>query len=259
MSVINTIEWLKEASQQKDIFKKLSSYFHQLTEKEIAKYLQSFGMYKNSYGLGKWIERVEKDKILPFIKDEERKLQMEWNGPAISIFIFPCDANNRKIEKDYKGRSGLAFNNKLFLFLSEDTDKRDIKSLFIHEYHHVCRLAAVKKQEKNFTIIDMVIMEGLAENAVREKLGEKDVASWTKLYSDSQCERFLERMIYPQRDVSRENHKFSQLMFGTGFYPNMLGYAVGYYVVKKYMKRSGKNTKDLLGLPAEEFIKDLHE
>ncbi|QGQ44657.1 DUF2268 domain-containing protein [Metabacillus sediminilitoris] len=259
MSVIDTIVWLKNASQQEEIFKKLCPYFHKLTEKEVANYLHFFGMYKNSHGMGKWIERVEKDKIITFIKDEEKKLQKEWNGPDIPIFIFPCDDHNRRIQKEYKGRSGLAFNNKLFLFLSLNTNKRDISSLFIHEYHHVCRLAAVKKQEKDFTIIDTVIMEGLAENAVREMLGENDVASWTKLYSDSQCERFLERIITPQREVSRESHKFSQLMFGTGFYPNMLGYAVGYYIVKKYMKYTGKNTKELLGLPAEAFMKDFKE
>jgi uncharacterized protein YjaZ len=259
MSVIDTITWLKETANSKEICKKLCSYFIDLNEIEIGKYLHSFGMYKSNHQIDKWIERMEKEQILEFINEEEKKLIKEWNGPNISIFIFPCDKNNRKIEKEYKGRSGLAFNNKLFLFLSLETDKRDIKSLFIHEFHHVCRLASVKKQEKHFTIIDMVIMEGLAENAVREKLGENDVASWTKLYSDSQCERFLERIIYPQREVSRESNKFSQIMFGTGFYPSMLGYAVGYYLVKNYMKRTDKKTKELLSLPAEVFIKDLQK
>lgn len=254
MSVINTINWLKDTPDQIDICKKLSSYFTDLNELKIAKYLHSFGMYKSYKQMDKWIDRTEKEKILAFIKEEEKKLQKEWNGPNTSIFIFPCDQNNRKIEIDYKGRSGIAFKNKLFLFLSLDVKKADIKSLFFHEYHHVCRLAAIKKQEKHFTVIDTIIMEGLAENAVREKLGESNIASWTKLYSDNQCERFLERIIEPQRNVTRESHKFTQLMFGTGFYPSMLGYAVGYYIVKDYMKRTGKKTKELLSLPAEEFF-----
>lgn len=257
MSVIDTIEWLKETPDQMEICKKLCSYFTDFNEVEIAKYLHSYGMFTSNQQVDKWIERTEKENIFDFIKEEERKLKKEWNGPNVSIFIFPCDQNNRKIATDYKGRSGVAFKNKLFLFLSLETKKVDIKSLFIHEYHHVCRLAAIKKQEKHFTILDTVIMEGLAENAVREKLGEENVGSWTKLYSDSQCERFLERIINPKRDVSMESHKFSQLMFGTGFYPNMLGYAVGYYIVKNYMKRTGKKTKGLLGLPAEVFLENI--
>jgi uncharacterized protein YjaZ len=257
MSVIDTMKWLRETSNQIEICKNLTTYFNNLNEIEILKYLQSFGMYKSNPQLDKWIDRIEKDKIVTFIKAEERKLKKEWDGPNIKIFIFPSDQNNRKIETEYKGRSGLAFKDKLFLFLSLEVNKADIKSLFFHEYHHVCRLKAVKKQEKNFTIIDTIIMEGLAENAVREMLGESDVASWTKLYSDKQCERFLERIIMPQKNVTRESHKFTQIMFGTGFYPSMLGYAVGYYAVKNYMKRTGKKTKDLLGLEAELFFGDL--
>jgi uncharacterized protein YjaZ len=257
LSVIDTVTWLKESSDQIEICKKLRPYFTNINERNIRKYLQSFGMYKSNQRTDKWIERAKKDKLLAFIKEEERKLKAEWNGPNSSIFILPSDENNRKIEIEYKGRSGLAFRNKLFLFLSLDTEKKDIRSLFIHEFHHVCRLAAVKKQEKHFTIIDTVIMEGLAENAVREKLSENEIASWAKLYSDDQCERFLKKIIYPQKDVTRENPKFSQMMFGTGFYPKMVGYAVGYYIVKDYMNKTGLKTKDLLSLPAEEFFKDL--
>jgi uncharacterized protein YjaZ len=254
MSVIDTIKWLKETPKQVDICKKLRPYFNRLNEADIAKYLHSFGMFNSYDQLDKWIETIENEKIFAFITEEERKLQKEWNGPNISIFIFPCDQNNRKIKTQYKGRSGLAFKNKLFLFISLETERNDIKSLFFHEYHHVCRLANLKKEEKNFTIIDTMIMEGLAENAVREKLGEENIAFWTALYSAQQCERFFERMIFPQRDMTRENHKFTQLMYGTGFYPNMLGYAVGYNFVKSFMKQTGKKTTDILSLPSEEFI-----
>jgi uncharacterized protein YjaZ len=254
MSVINTIEWLKDTPNQIDICKKLSTYFTDSNETEIAKYLHSFGMFKGKQKLDKWIDIQEKEKIFSFVREEEKKLRMEWNGPNVPIFIFPCDQNNRKIETEYKGRSGLAFKDKLFLFLSLETLKIDIRSLFTHEYHHVCRLAALKKQEAKFTIIDTIILEGLAENAVREKMGVRNVSSWTNFYSDNQCERFLERIIIPQRDVTRENHKFTQLMFGTGLYPKMLGYAVGYYLVKNYMEQSGKTAKELLGTPAEVFF-----
>ncbi|WP_226670578.1 DUF2268 domain-containing protein [Metabacillus litoralis] len=254
MSVIDTVEWLKKATTNQDIYKKLERYFTNMKEDEIAKYLQTFGMYQRSTYLEEWVERIENDQILKYVKRLESMLKEEWGGPDVPIFTFPCEQNNRKIQIEYDGRSGLAFHNKLFLFLSQDVKKNHIKSLFIHEYHHVCRLAVVSKKEKSFTIIDTMIMEGLAENAVREKLGEDSVASWTKRYTEMQCQRFLDRIILPNKEVTRENPKFSQLMFGTGLYPSMLGYSVGYYLVKKYMENSSKKTKQLLAVDAEVFL-----
>lgn len=255
MSVVDTVEWLKKASSHQDIYKKLARYFTNMTDGEIAKYLQTFGMYNHSTNIDKWIERVEKDHILRYVKQLEVTLKEEWGGPDVPIFIFPCEQTNRKIEFEYYGRTGLAFHNKLFLFLSTGVKKTHIKSLLIHEYHHVSRLAAVSKKENSFTIIDTMIMEGLAENAVREKLGDEEaLASWTKRYTDQQCERFLDRIILPNKEITRDNPKFSQLMFGTGLYPSMLGYSVGYYLVKKYMDDTNKNTKQLLAIDADEFL-----
>ncbi|KKI93613.1 hypothetical protein WQ54_03100 [Bacillus sp. SA1-12] len=254
MSIIDTKKWLKETYDQRDICKKLTSYFPQLKEGEIAKYLSSFGMYKRTGILDDWLEKMEKENIYEFVKEEEEKLRKEWNGPNIPIFIFPSDIHNRKIESDYKGRSGLAFHNKLFLFLSLNIIKSDIKSVLIHEYHHVCRINSVSKKEQDFTIIDTIILEGLAENAVREKLGDCHVAAWTTLYTDAQCERFFERIIYPQKELSVDSRNYPQLMYGTGLYPNMLGYAVGYYIVKNYMNQTGEKTINLLSKPAEEII-----
>ena len=254
MSVIDTISWMKEKSNLLDICERLKVYFNDVSVVEIAKYLHMYGLYKNKQETDSWIANMEKANILAYIKGEERKLKKEWNGPNIPIFILPSDETNRKINLDYKGRSGLAFKNKLFLFLSTSTEKKDIKSLFIHEYHHVCRLAEIKRKEKDFTIIDSVIMEGLAENAVREKLGESAVATWTNLYTDIQCERFYNRILKPNRELTRNDHKFTQIMFGTGFYPTMLGYALGYYIVREYMLKTGKNTKELLGSASDIFL-----
>lgn len=254
MSVINTLEWLNSSPNQMDICEKLTKYFRKMNASEIGTYLHSFGMYKYPLHIKDWINTCKENDWLPFIKQEEKKLMSEWNGPDVSIFVFPSDQNNPKIEREYKGRSGLAFHNKLFLFLSRDVEKEDIKSLFFHEYHHVCRLAAVSKPEKDFTVIDTIIMEGLAENAVREKLGEEAVAQWTKLYQANQCERFIERIILPHKEIGRQNPKFTQIMYGTGFYPNMLGYSVGYYLVSKYMEQTGLKTKQLLNVPAEKFL-----
>ncbi len=259
MSVINTIEWINKASNQLEICEKLVPFFDKMKKREIADYLHSFGMFKHTSNFDEWIEQMKQNQIISYIKKIEKKYMLEWKGPDVSIFVFPIDQTNRKIEREYRGRSGLAFYNKLFLFLSKDVKRGDIHSLFLHEYHHVCRLSSVTKPEEEFTIMDTIIMEGLAENAVREKLGDHAVSDWTKLYEPYQCERFYQRIILPQKDVTRDSLKFSQIMFGTGFYPKMLGYSVGYHIVKTIMQKTGKKTKQLLSESTEELFKQYAE
>ncbi len=255
MSLMNTIDWLKKTHQQVEICEKLVPYFYKMDKKEIASYLNSFGMYKHSKpNINQWIEQMTKRDIVGHVRTLEKKYQHKWNGPDVAIFVFPNDQTNRKIEGEYRGRSGLAFHDKLFLFLSKDVHIDDIESLFLHEYHHVCRLAAVKKSEESFTIVDTMMMEGLAENAVREMVGEEAVSNWTKLYSPEQCERFYKKIILPHKEMTRDHSKFPQMMYGTGFYPNMLGYSVGYHIVKAIMDETGQKTKHLLGMPTEKIM-----
>ncbi len=256
MTIMNTVKWLKEISDLKEVYSLLKPYFHGLNEREIKKQLQAYGMYKHGDNLKKWINHTEKNNILSFLKQEEKMLKDKWNGPNIPIFIFPCDEHNRKIASEYNGRAGVAFNNKLFLFLSSNISKKDIKPLLIHEYHHVCRLAAIDKNEKDFTLLDTIILEGMAENAVREELGEEATSSWSKRYNEAQCSTFYKNIIKPNQNVSRENPKYTQLLYGTGFYPNMVGYSVGFYLVKKYMDVTGKSIKEIFSLPASVLVEE---
>src|SRR5699024_2978860 len=106
----------------------------------------------------------------------------KWNGPNIPIFILPSDQHNRKLQRELSGKSGLTFQDKLFLFISEDTSESELKSLFTHEYNHVCRLSQYPKEE-DYTLLDTIILEGLAENAVRERFGDQATANWTRHYS----------------------------------------------------------------------------
>ncbi len=40
----------------------------------------------------------------------------EWDGPDVPIFIFPADATNRSLQREFGGKSGVAFRDQLFLF-----------------------------------------------------------------------------------------------------------------------------------------------
>nr|WP_277753207.1 DUF2268 domain-containing protein [Metabacillus mangrovi] len=203
------------------------------------------------------MKQLKEEKLWEYVSKEMKKLQKKWDGPDPAVFLLPCDLNNAKIQRDHGGKSGLAFFDKLFLFLSPGVPKEELKGLLIHEYHHICRIEKFEKKEKDYTLTDVVIMEGLAENAVREMLGEGKTASWTRLYKDPQLKQFWKKHIVPNGKIKQDHRDFDKLMYGLGMYPNMLGYTAGYYAVEAYMKKTNADTKTLFTLPAEQIIKEM--
>ncbi|WP_257962348.1 DUF2268 domain-containing protein [Bacillus sp. UMB0893] len=254
MTVMNTNEWLDQTADYLKVCERLVPFFNKNKPEEISKYLHAFGMYKRESTGKEIFEKLKKKNVWEFVKKDEAVLKKKWNGPNVPIFILPADAENRKMKYEFGGKSGLAFHDKLFLFLSENSNK-EIQTILTHEYHHVCRLAKDPKKEEDYTLIDAIILEGLAENAVRERMGEELVGSWTKRYSKEQIHQLYNNIIEPNQDLKSDSKKFSQLMFGTGFYPKMLGYAVGYQLVKYYMEITNSNITDLFSVPSEEIVK----
>lgn len=105
--------------------------------------------------------------------------------------------------RDQNGKSGLAFKDKLFLFLSDQNSDNEIRALLVHEYNHVCRLAKNGKQEENYVLLDSIILEGLAENAVRELVGEEYLAKWTSYYTEGQLNQMWKKS-FIQTEISQK-------------------------------------------------------
>jgi uncharacterized protein YjaZ len=150
--------------------------------------------------------------------------------------------------RDQNGKSGLAFKDKLFLFLSDQNSDNEIRALLVHEYNHVCRLAKNGKQEENYVLLDSIILEGLAENAVRELVGEEYLAKWTSYYTEGQLNQMWKKIIYPNRNIPKSHPKHQEFLYGFRLLPKMLGYCVGYYLVKNYLEEHERTSSDLFPL-----------
>ena len=61
----------------------------------------------------------------------------------------------------------------IFLFVCGRNSLEELKALLAHEYHHICRLHQIETKETEYTLLDTMIMEGLAEQAVTERYTEK--------------------------------------------------------------------------------------
>ena len=255
MPVYQTDKWLEKSYHSPEqIYKKLTKYFYQGNIKEVSNLLISHGMYRKPDHDGEaLLKSLRKKNVWENITKEEKLLKQEWNGKNIPIFIFPSDTYNRKIKDHYSGRAGLAFSDKLFLFISDESKEKEIKALFTHEYNHCCRLAHDPNKEKDYTLLDVIILEGLAENAVQERFGSSPLAPWTSYYNDDELQDIWENLILPHKNLSKNTRIAINILYVKSLYPNMAGYSVGYYLVKRYIKKTGKGSKELLKIPAAEI------
>lgn len=259
MSVEKTNEWLKKTSSMKDLAVCLLPYFKESSKAEgrsLIGHLQAHGMFRFWPDGLQTMASLEKNGIFNMIEQEEQHLRKRWNGPDVPIIILPVDERNRKIRSEFGGKSGLAFYDKLFLFLSGQISDKAVCAIMTHEYNHVCRLENMPKEENKMTLLDTIILEGIAEYAVFERLGEAETAAWTSYYTEKQLRHFQDRFVKPHFELRRhEGRLFSNILFGKGHYPDMLGYAVGYSIVKKHLSARNLKVADVLAFPSEDFIK----
>jgi len=254
MSVIRTDQWLLEAYDRPiEICGKLRDLFDGAYASEIYDYLLLHGMDSPDTAGNDRIVKLQRNHVWEIVQNEAQILQEMWKGPDIPIFIFPSDISNETMRIEFNGKSGLSFKDKLFLFLSEENKEAEIKALFTHEYNHVCRLTYYPKHENDYTLFDTIILEGMAENAVRERFGEECLSSWTSLYTDKELLNMWEQLIVPNRSILKTNHNHHELVYGSPLSPKMAGYAVGYFLVKKYMKINQCTSKDLLSAEPVQF------
>ncbi|WP_249872087.1 DUF2268 domain-containing protein [Oceanobacillus saliphilus] len=258
MVVVQTDKWLLDCYDDPiRLCEKLEVYFGGISAFEIYDYLTMHGMYRPlKRGIGN-IKKLRNNNVWEVVQDGIERLQKKWDGPDIPVFIFPSDSTNRELIRNFNGKSGLAYKDKLLLFLSPNNVKKEIEALLTHEYNHVCRLNQYEKDVNEYVLLDTIILEGLAEQAVDEQIGTDYLASWTTFYTNKQLKDMWQDLIFPNRHVPKEFPEHDELLYGISPYPKMAGYSTGYYLIKQYVKRYPFSCKDLLSVPSEQIIKGM--
>lgn len=251
MPVVHTDNWIEESGgDPSKVCSKLSTYFPTSTSAEIHRHLTMFGMYRFAKQGSELTQQLQWNNAWDISSNELRRLQTKWKGPSVPVFIFPSDTDNKVLVRKFNGKSGLAYADKIFLFISPRNNETEIRAILTHEYNHTCRLNKFPKREEDCTLLDTIIMEGLAEAAVAERFGKEFTSSWTSLYSNRQLARFWNEFVYPNRMQRKGGEIHEKLLYGLDRYPEMAGYAVGYYVVKNFLKDKDLRSDDLLTIPS---------
>jgi uncharacterized protein YjaZ len=184
-----------------------------------------------------------------------KKYRSLWKGPAIPIYIFPVQTGRGIFSSGIK-KSGVSFKDEIYLFLSDEDDLREWEALFVHEYHHCTRMNLLEKNPGSYNLLDSIIFEGLAEDAVKVYCGEKYVSSWATKYSEFLLQKLWNQHIKNELHLRREDSRHDQLLLGRGSYPSLIGYAIGYYIVGKFKASHEMSVQEMMGLDATMFIEN---
>jgi uncharacterized protein YjaZ len=253
--VVRTDLWLEERFSDPV---KMCTKMHESEEEEAKhfyQYLRKFGMYKPGTRSKRVFEELKKRDIWTKVEHLFQHYRKKWNGPEIPIYIFPMDTTERGLMMNGNGKAGVSFEDKMVLFLTPMDDEGELKALFVHEYHHICRMKQQKKSVRDYTLLDSMVLEGLAEHAVAEECGEQYTGKWSRRYSQKELEHFWKSFLSRNLSVKREQRLHDELLFGIGRYPGLMGYAMGYEIISQYKNKESFTAKASFQTMSEKFTK----
>ncbi|WP_028782423.1 DUF2268 domain-containing protein [Thalassobacillus devorans] len=202
------------------------------------------------------VHEMEKRNVWQVVEAEYRRLKKKWHGPEAPIYIYPVARGHLPVENRPIKKSGVSFRECLFLFLAPDTPLLEIKALLAHEYNHICRFSQVGLDESRLPLKEVLVMEGLAEHAVKELYGEKLLAPWTSYYRDHRVKEIWKKHVQSSLHVEgQENYQKFLYGKGNGPLPRWIGYQIGFQIISSYQERQGRlTTRELLKKSADELI-----
>ncbi|MDG4656660.1 DUF2268 domain-containing protein [Ectobacillus antri] len=252
MAIIDTYSWLEEHYEKPEEICRHFTEYMPLKPMDIYHFLQSRGMYRPVKGRRN--ELRERKEVWHILQSEFAALRRWLKGPDVPVYILPADRFNRYIQRQYNGKSGLAFRTCIFLFVSSNNSTDELRAMLTHEYHHVCRLAAFYKEEEKYTLLDTMVLEGLAEAAVAARHTPEMHAAWVSYYTKEEAIRLWHRYIKGHIDVRKGTKLHEELVNGLGRYPRLLGYCVGYHIVQDCLAHHKLNTARLLGIDSRKIL-----
>ncbi|MBO0993664.1 DUF2268 domain-containing protein [Bacillus sp. SD088] len=226
-------------------------------EHDFYHYLLRFGMYEPSKKSLHLFNQLKQEKVWERIENIYRTYRKKWEGPSVNIYLFPINQDSHFFMRKLQGRAGLSFSDTIFLFISAGLSDEQLESLFVHEYHHAARMTAYKKKTNEYTLLDSILFEGLAETAVLNSCGKKYTAFWTEAFTKDKLREMMEKFYLPSFQIKRNDTKHDYLLFGgrKGI-PNMMGYAIGYEIARGYIRNNQITMKETFSISSDKLIEN---
>ena len=135
----------------------------------------------------------------------------------------------------------------------------------MNETNHNVRFQYIKWSNE-ISLAEYMICEGLAENFAVKLYGEENLGPWVSKTDQEMLNEYIKPLIQDALEVQGFDN-ITSYMYGDEMaklqnyipvgMPYCAGYACGYYMVKYYLDKTGKDIVDATILPAEEILKEI--
>jgi uncharacterized protein YjaZ len=141
--------------------------------------------------------------------------------------------------------------------ISVDTDNtelvhaldEELVHTLLHEFHHAMRWCSVGYGE---TLGEALVTEGLADHFSVEATGGAP-SLWTQGFSNEELEALL---VCARAEFDKTDYSHEDWFFGGNGLPKWGGYALGYFIVGKYLaEHPGVTAASLCNVEAREILK----
>jgi uncharacterized protein YjaZ len=256
MGIIRTDKWLEEEFDRPiKICEKLLPVFKGQSASKVYNQLIDFGMYRASKMTKEVFNSMKDNMVWEEVEGVFQEYKRKWEGPEIPIYLFPIGQNRSFFfSQEEKVKGGVSYPDKMFLFLSDSLTPKELEALFVHEYHHICRLNKQTKRFDDYTLLDSIIIEGLAEYSVLVHCGRNYLADWCSMYSGAELDTFWEKFLQGNLDIKKSEKRHDDLLYGAERIPKLLGYAAGFKIVEDYYRHNHYSTKLSFTLPAKKYL-----
>ena len=186
---------------------------------------------------------------------------LKFESDAIIFGVYLADPNKLKYVDGYSGFGGIPGYVMACIYPNRSNVTR-FPALIAHEFHHNLRFSYFEWNHGNVTLGEYLVIEGLAEAFAVELFGEDNLGPWVTGIDEEE----LAYSLYVMGDAL-ETKGFAEVasyMFGDdyarkeGYHPVGLspnaGYAVGYHVVREFMKETHVSIAEATLLDAKEII-----
>ena len=183
--------------------------------------------------------------VWQLIDKQLNELMISWNGPTIPVYVLPIAHGLIK--------NGVAYRDGICLFISERLSIKELHALITHEYHHMCRRLLTEDPP---TLMDSLMMEGLAEDAVESLCGTDTLGYWTRKYGVNEILNYWDAQFIQALNYKGLHHHIPYL-FGDEQLnlPPCIGYCIGYQIVQAFKKKCGPfSIKQLMHIKSEDII-----
>ncbi|MYL51826.1 hypothetical protein GLW08_00590 [Pontibacillus yanchengensis] len=236
----------------------IEQYESDIQGEELQFFLLQYGLFEpvEYEYLEQTLKNLSRMHIWSVVEEEYHRLKRLWNGPEVNVFIFPIKQAHLPECKRIASKNGVTYKQSIFLFLSPFLVLNEVRALFAHEYHHICRLSTYNKMKVEPALKDVIILEGLAEHAVKQLYGEKWLGPWHNRYPFEAMKELWKHYYLPNLNITNERAQSIFLYGEEGtLFPKWIGYAVGYEIVDSYHTKQQCHYKKLHTLPTEELIR----